>query len=264
MKALILSDIHSNIAALEAIWTQERDSDVIYCAGDLVDYGPAPREVLAWVRDHRAVCVSGNHDVIVTAAYWAAERYHRRVTEDPQHAQSLLEGEVPWLEQVPATVGEREWRHHNAQLLDADDVAFLEALPTAVDFVLDGLHYGLTHCYQGYDVIPNAHAFETFVARTFAPTNNEPITRLIFGHTHYQGVHYLSDTLLWMNPGSVAYRRLHDPDQAAQYLTISDGRLSLRRITYAVTPLYHHVLSLDMKESERRAALDFFGPRATE
>lgn len=49
MKALILSDIHSNIYALEAIWNKERDSDLILCAGDLVDYGPFPQEVLAWV-----------------------------------------------------------------------------------------------------------------------------------------------------------------------------------------------------------------------
>ena len=55
MKALILSDLHSNIHALEAIWARERDSDAIYCAGDLVDYGPFPNEVLDWVRQRRVV-----------------------------------------------------------------------------------------------------------------------------------------------------------------------------------------------------------------
>lgn len=42
MKALIISDIHSNVKALESIRKAEPDYDVIYCAGDLVDYGPLP------------------------------------------------------------------------------------------------------------------------------------------------------------------------------------------------------------------------------
>ena len=65
MKALVVSDIHSNIYALQAIWEQEHDSDVIYCAGDLVDYGPFPSEVIQWVREHEVICVGGNHDAWV-------------------------------------------------------------------------------------------------------------------------------------------------------------------------------------------------------
>ena len=52
MKALLIADIHSNICALEAIWNKEQDSDIIYCAGDLVDWGPFPKQVLDWVREH--------------------------------------------------------------------------------------------------------------------------------------------------------------------------------------------------------------------
>ena len=59
MRILLLSDIHANIAALCAI---ERDAgavDAIYCAGDYVDYGTDPHEVIAWVRQHEARCVMG-------------------------------------------------------------------------------------------------------------------------------------------------------------------------------------------------------------
>ena len=60
MKALILSDIHSNIYALEAIRAQEQDSDIVCCTGDLVDYGPYPKEVLDWARAHEVICTAGN------------------------------------------------------------------------------------------------------------------------------------------------------------------------------------------------------------
>lgn len=94
MKALILSDIHSNIMALEAIGAQEQDSDLIICTGDLVDYGPYPREVVAWARAHQIICTQGNHDAWVVLNYRQGKR-----------------GEV-----VP--LAERHWVHHNAALLD--------------------------------------------------------------------------------------------------------------------------------------------------
>ena len=55
MKALILSDVHSNVIALEAIWAREGDADAIYCAGDLVDYGVYPRETLRAYPNNPAV-----------------------------------------------------------------------------------------------------------------------------------------------------------------------------------------------------------------
>ncbi len=45
MKTLIISDVHSNIAALEAIWSREQDADRVLCAGDVVDYGPYPADL---------------------------------------------------------------------------------------------------------------------------------------------------------------------------------------------------------------------------
>mgnify|MGYP001042379148 CR=1 FL=1 len=237
MKALIISDIHSNIYALEAIWEREQDSDIIYCAGDLVDVGPFPKEVLAWVRDHNVVCVQGNHDRQVAACY-------------REHTQ---------LDRMLARA--REWQHHNAQLLDEDDIMFLEQLPRAVDFELDGIHYGMTHMYKGYNMIVSRHAFAKFRAEMFTNTNPEMITHLIFGHTHRQGIHYLSDAMTWLNPGSVSYRRQDDPDQTAHYLTITDGSIQLQHIDYDRQPLYQYVEQVTLQKAELDTARRFFGPR---
>ena len=145
MKALILSDLHSNIHALEAIWAQEKDSDIIYCAGDLVDYGLYPKDVLNWVRGHSVTCVQGNHDRYVAFCYRSGHT----------------------LEQVEAD--ERAWVHHNVSQLDEADIAFLETLPRAVVFELDGIRYGMTHMYQDYEIILSLYAFEQFCCETFSP-----------------------------------------------------------------------------------------------
>lgn len=234
MKALILSDIHSNIYALEAIWAKEKECDIIYCTGDLVDYGPRPKEVLEWVRTHQAICTKGNHDQFVAYCY--------------------RQGHL--LEAVP--MAERAWVHHNASLLTEADITFLEQLPEAVTFELNGISYGMTHLYQAYEEIVSLYAFEQFRHRLFADGD---FPRLILGHTHRQSIRYLSDKLLWLNPGSVSYRRADDPDQTAHYATITDGSISLHRLAYELEPLHQEVKRVVLKESEMALVERFFGSR---
>ncbi|MBN1665961.1 MAG: metallophosphoesterase family protein [Anaerolineales bacterium] len=228
MKALILSDIHSNIEALEAIWAQENDSDLVYCTGDLVDYGPHPAAVIAWVQEHAVRCVQGNHDRFLTMIYQRGER----------------------LADLP--VEQRAWVHHNASLLKESDIKFLEALPEQLSFELDGKQYGLRHMYRDYEEIISLHAFNQFSAETFPECEPGVIQRLILGHTHRQAVRYLSDAQLWLNPGSVSYRRKDDPDQSAHYATITNGQISLKRLTYDVRPVFASMSQAVLKESEMR------------
>jgi putative phosphoesterase len=234
MKILLLSDIHSNIHALEAIWRQEKDSDQVYCAGDLVDYGPCPREVIDWIRTNRIPCVQGNHDA------WVSLCYRRGDT----------------LEAVPPA--ERAWVHHNAGMLDENEIRFLENLPKAITFEADSVVYGITHLYREYDEITSLYAFQTFCKSTF---NGESLENLIMGHTHQQAVRYLSDSIKWINPGSVSYRRRGDPDQTAHYATIVDGVVSLHRLVYDLEPVHRIASKVVLKESEMRAAAHIFGPR---
>ena len=237
MKTLVLSDIHSNIYALEAIWHKEHDSDRIICAGDLVDYGPFPREVLAWVRDHGVTCVQGNHDA------WLALNYRRGST----------------LETVPEP--ERAWVHLNAGLLKEDEIRFLENLPKSLTCDLDGITYGMTHIFNDYNEIVSLHAYGQFIAEAFDHAAPAEISRLIMGHTHRQAVRYLADDRLWLNPGSVSYRRHDDPDPAAHYAVITDGKISLRRLDYDRSPLYNYLQNIRLNEEEMRVARFFFGPR---
>lgn len=64
MKLAILSDIHSNLEALEAALEDIKNQsvDTIYCMGDLVGYGASPNEVIELLRKNRVKCLMGNHD----------------------------------------------------------------------------------------------------------------------------------------------------------------------------------------------------------
>jgi predicted phosphodiesterase len=232
MKTLILSDLHSNIHALEAVWAKERDCDRVYCLGDLVDYGPYPNEVLAWIRAHDIPCVQGNHDA------WVALNYRRGQT----------------LETLP--VQERGWVNYTASLLSEEEIIYLEQLPGTMTAELDGRVYGMTHLYKDYEEIVSLHAYEAFCEQKFPGTRLEA---LVLGHTHRQAVRYLSDRVKWLNPGSISYRRKDDPDQTAHYATITDGVISLKRLDYNFRPVYMAMSRVELKESEMQAAKHMFG-----
>ncbi len=66
MRVLIMSDIHANIVALEAVLSDAGTVDEVWCLGDLVGYGPNPNEVTARLRDlPNLTCLMGNHDAAV-------------------------------------------------------------------------------------------------------------------------------------------------------------------------------------------------------
>ena len=67
VKIGILTDIHSNIAALKSIWKEfeRRDVDYVICLGDTVGLGARPEECIQFLRAHEnqlLACVRGNHE----------------------------------------------------------------------------------------------------------------------------------------------------------------------------------------------------------
>lgn len=65
MRVALISDVHGNRRALEAVLEAMPDVDGIWCLGDTVGYGPEPAECCRLVRSHAAVVLAGNHDVAV-------------------------------------------------------------------------------------------------------------------------------------------------------------------------------------------------------
>jgi diadenosine tetraphosphatase ApaH/serine/threonine PP2A family protein phosphatase len=64
MKIAIISDLHSNREALEAVFAHIRGLGIqtLYCLGDVVGYGPEPEFCVDLVRGHATLCLMGNHD----------------------------------------------------------------------------------------------------------------------------------------------------------------------------------------------------------
>src|SRR5512146_2830621 len=66
MRILVISDIHANYTALQAVLADAGAVDETWCLGDLVGYGPDPNAVVEEIRERpHLTCVLGNHDVAV-------------------------------------------------------------------------------------------------------------------------------------------------------------------------------------------------------
>src|SRR5205085_7080581 len=62
-RAIVISDVHANLVALEAVLRGAGADGELWVTGDTVGYGPDPADVLALLRERNAFLVAGNHDL---------------------------------------------------------------------------------------------------------------------------------------------------------------------------------------------------------
>ena len=222
MKRALISDIHSNIEALEAVLADIRDQGIaeIYCLGDLVGYGPNPREVIDEIMKCQ-VCLLGNHD--------------QGALFDPEGFNSGAERAIFWtrtqLEEGPGTAAMRQRRWD-----------FLGELPRSrTEENLLFVHGSARNPLNEY-VFPEDIYNKRKLEKIFALVQQFAFQ----GHTHVPGVFTescnffspeeinnecrLDRNKVMINVGSVGQPR--DGDPRACYVVLEDGLVRFRRVEY--------------------------------
>jgi len=156
VRYLILSDIHANWEALEAVLARAAgEYDKIVCCGDLVGYGPDPNAIVDWVRSNVAFVIRGNHDkaavglenlewfnpVARTAALWTQTEL---TPENSEYVRQLAKG--------PLAVDNYQIAHGSP--LDEDEYLIGGAEVAQVFEYLDRniTFFGHTHVQGGFAV----------------------------------------------------------------------------------------------------------------
>ena len=103
MRILIVSDIHANFTAFEAVLKDAGRFDTIWCLGDVVGYGPEPNECINRLRDFNHICLAGNHDLAVAGriSIWDFSKDAQEVIFWSRHW--LSTPNFDWLNTLPAT-----------------------------------------------------------------------------------------------------------------------------------------------------------------
>jgi diadenosine tetraphosphatase ApaH/serine/threonine PP2A family protein phosphatase len=224
VKRAILSDIHANLEALEAVMADvaKEAVDSVYCLGDIVGYGPNPRECIDRVMSFD-LSILGNHD--------------QGALYDPEGFSSGAERAIFWTrEQLETANGDPELTSKRWQ--------FLSELPrTRREGPFTFVHGSVRNPLSEYVFPEDVHNTRK-LERLFAL-----IDRYAFqGHTHVPGVFTedgrfvsleemagrfpLGKSKLMVNVGSVGQPR--DGDPRACYVLLSDEAVEFRRVPYPV------------------------------
>jgi diadenosine tetraphosphatase ApaH/serine/threonine PP2A family protein phosphatase len=237
MRLLLISDIHSNIEALEASLSAAPEHDEVIDLGDVVGYGASPNEVVERVRGLKAQHVRGNHDkacagvmsteqfnpIAAIAAYWTRDmlspnnrKWLANMPQGPVRPDSL--NDIQFVHGSPFDEDE--------YLITPVDAAFVAPeLETRITF------FGHTHVQGGFAL----HA-----------TGAEPIRlRVPQAPEIYElkpGTRYL------INPGSVGQPRDGDPRAAFAVYDTETQVVSFHRVAYNIEAAQKRILDAQLPE----------------
>ena len=213
MSVALLSDIHANLVALEAVLADLPAVDAIWVMGDTVGYGPDPSDALALLRERGATLVAGNHDRAVA-------------TGDGLEVFNAAARTAAQLH--------RSW-------LGAADRDFLASLPLTLEPA-----GGYAICHGS----PRDPLWEyVFDGRTAAfAMAGIAASRCCVGHTHVPATFHTGDGKVMINPGSVGQPRDGDKRAAYALLDVADGTVGFRRVGYEIGRTQRRMRALKLPE----------------
>jgi putative phosphoesterase len=217
MRILLVSDIHANWAAIEAV---TEPFDVCLCMGDLVEYGPEPARVIAWVRDNAALCVRGNHD-------------HGTA----QNVDILGVGGYRYLTMATRTA--------TIRMLNRTDRRYLADLPTTTIATIGEKRFLLVHATPRDPLDEYVPGDPALWAPRIAGWN---VDYVCVGHTHQQFCLQIGNTKV-INPGSLGLQR--DGNTLAKYAIIEDDDVTMRQIPYDIGATTTAIAAADFDEKAK-------------
>ena len=231
MKTLILSDIHANLAALEAVLEAERTWDEVFFLGDAVGGGPNPDEVLNVLRGLNGVFVRGNHDHEIIGSVHAPEDRStmHALTEVPRRIRRKIR-DMFHSGHAEAYNPDYVWRLWTKQQISEANREFLASFVETAHVERAGLTIRLIH-----GNIPEEWGYGS---RIWPDSPEDVFNRLseryperyiVLGHSHVQFRKEIGGRV-FINSGGLGQPRLEKP--FAAYIVLAERGFDLRAVPY--------------------------------
>jgi predicted phosphodiesterase len=220
VRVAILSDIHGNRHALEAVLDDVREAgaDELWCLGDLVGYGADPDACVELARERFAICLAGNHDLAVTGGI-GIEEFSRGAAVSARWTREVIRAEnLAYLEALRPSGVEGAYALYHASPRDAVwEYVLSEQL---ADLCLDAAERRVS--FIGHSHVALAFVRENETGRTIGALR-EPGSTADLRERHWM-----------LNPGSVGQPRDGDPRAAWLLLDTEAEQAEWRRTRYDV------------------------------
>lgn len=239
MRILVISDIHANLTALDAVLADSGPVDAVWCLGDLVGYGPDPEECVTRIRQlPNLVCLQGNHDAAVMD----------KLDLGAFNSEAILSV---------------NWTRENLSTVSMD---FLHSLNTRMEIMGVTLSHGSPrnpiweYLLDLNTVLTNFSFFRTKIC--------------LVGHTHIPILysHSGNGTVDWsvpqpgkeltivdraiLNPGSVGQPRDRDPRAAYAIFTLEENKWEARRVDYDVMAVHERIKAAGLPQRHATRLID--------
>jgi len=237
MKLAILSDLHGNILATEAVLAaiEAESPDAIYCLGDLVGYGPRPNETIALIRDRTISTIVGNYDDGVGFDRDDCGCAYKDEGERDRGQQSLM-----WTRSVTTD----------------ENKAYLRTLPFDLRFAAACRRVRLVH---GSPRKINEYLFEDRDERSLERiAQSAEADVLVFGHTH-RPWHRVIAGVDMINAGSVGKPKDGDPRACWTLISVEPGQpisVEFRRVEYDIATMAAEIRGIDDLPNEFARAIE--------
>ena len=215
MRVGLVSDVHANLLALEAVLAGLGPVDALWVTGDTVGYGPDPADVIALLRERGATLVQGNHDRAVATGEGLAWFHDRAATAARLHAQWLSPEDRELLAALPQIQTVDRFTLCHGSLRDP-----LWEYVTTASVAAESLQRSPTpFCCNGHTHIPALYLETKGRTRPVRPE---------VGRT------YPLEGRCLLNPGSVGQPRDGDPRAAYAVIETDPGTVTFYRSSYRI------------------------------
>jgi diadenosine tetraphosphatase ApaH/serine/threonine PP2A family protein phosphatase len=233
MRILVISDIHANFTALEAVLQDAGLTDETWCLGDLIGYGPDPNMVVEQVRElPHLTCILGNHDVAVVGRM-QFEAFNNDARRSLTWTSKVLTADnLDFLQGMP----------HDPKVRGDVTLAHGSPRDPIWEYVLNTLsarlnfeHFETPYCFVGHSHIQSLFQLDEKkdrVTMTMVRTN-EPIS--------------LTPRAI-LNPGSVGQPRDRDPRAAYAIYDNAGNTWEVRRVDYDIAAVQKRIREAGLPE----------------
>ena len=241
MLIAIVSDIHSNLVALEAVLETLPVYDQLWCLGDTIGYGPQPNECLAYMQGLASAALTGNHDLGCLGTISLADFNDVARISNEWNGRQLKPELRTFLQGLPATLKvtpEATLAHASPR----DPI--WEYVDTAAIAGANFAHFESQVCLVGH----------THVPMCFSRRDSGQVQ---FGHMQRgEVVHLRPDTRYLLNPGSVGQPRDGDARAAYAIWDTTAGTILFERVGYDIGATQKQILAAGLPEplAERLAS----------
>jgi diadenosine tetraphosphatase ApaH/serine/threonine PP2A family protein phosphatase len=234
VKVAVISDVHSNLPALETVLEAIRGEQVeeLWCLGDLVGYNAHPEECARMVLDVADICLAGNHDLVVNGAI-SSRVFTHDAADAAAYARRVMSEET--LEQLRALQPTAE----------RAGVSLYHASPRdpVWEYVIDNRTAAACIEQQGQPVSLVGHSH---VPLMYGLDGDDD--RASGGYAQ-EGTRPLGDGRRLINPGSVGQPRDGDPRAAYMVLDQDARTVTWRRLDYDIERTQRAVIEAGLPHS---------------